>query len=64
VSDPAHRARSVASAREFGGPTVPDDPGFVDRSAPEAVAPGLLRLLDELAPSGRYTAASLLEGPR
>ena len=37
---------------------VPED-GGADRPLPESVAPALLRLLDEKAPSGRYTAAGL-----
>jgi NAD(P)-dependent dehydrogenase (short-subunit alcohol dehydrogenase family) len=41
---------------------VPDDPDFADRTAPEAVVPALLRLLDEGAGSGRYSAGALLEG--
>ncbi|MDJ0344874.1 SDR family oxidoreductase [Streptomyces sp. H10-C2] len=32
-----------------------------DRPLPEDVAPAFLRLLDEVAPSGRYTAPALLE---
>ncbi|MEE4421104.1 SDR family NAD(P)-dependent oxidoreductase [Streptomyces bugieae] len=37
---------------------VPDDDA--DRPLPETVVPALLRLLDDAAPSGRYTAAELL----
>ncbi len=33
-----------------------------DRPEPETVVPGLLRLLDDLPPSGRYRAADLLVG--
>jgi NAD(P)-dependent dehydrogenase (short-subunit alcohol dehydrogenase family) len=39
---------------------VPDDADFADRPLPESVAPALLRLLDDDAPSGRYTAPALL----
>ncbi|GAB7034351.1 hypothetical protein JCM4914_58120 [Streptomyces platensis subsp. malvinus] len=39
---------------------VPDDDS--DRPLPETVVPALLRLLDDAAPSGRYTAAELLAG--
>lgn len=35
---------------------VPDDPDFGRRALPEEVAPSVLRLLDERAPSGRYVA--------
>lgn len=38
---------------------VPDDEDFAARLAPEAVVPGFLRLLDERAASGRYSAADL-----
>jgi NAD(P)-dependent dehydrogenase (short-subunit alcohol dehydrogenase family) len=49
---------------ELYATAVPDDPDFADRAAPEAVAPALLRLLDEGAVSGRYSAPALLEGLR
>jgi NAD(P)-dependent dehydrogenase (short-subunit alcohol dehydrogenase family) len=49
---------------ELYAAAVPDDPDFADRASPEAVAPALLRLVDEGAGSGRYSAAALLEGPR
>jgi NAD(P)-dependent dehydrogenase (short-subunit alcohol dehydrogenase family) len=49
---------------ELYAAAVPDDPDFADRAAPEAVAPALLRLLDEGAGSGRYSASALLEGTR
>jgi NAD(P)-dependent dehydrogenase (short-subunit alcohol dehydrogenase family) len=49
---------------ELYAAAVPDDPDFADRAAPEAVAPALLRLLDEGAVSGRYSAPALLEGLR
>lgn len=41
---------------------VPDDPDFAERALPEDVAPVLLRLLDEKAASGRYTASGLRDG--
>jgi NAD(P)-dependent dehydrogenase (short-subunit alcohol dehydrogenase family) len=41
---------------------VPDDPDFAERALPEEVAPALLRLLDEKAASGRYTASALRDG--
>ncbi|MFG1810260.1 SDR family oxidoreductase [Streptomyces sp. NPDC049040] len=41
---------------------VPDDPDFAGRALPEEVAPVLLRLLDEGAASGRYTASGLGSG--
>ncbi|WUH94195.1 SDR family oxidoreductase [Streptomyces sp. NBC_00433] len=41
---------------------VPDDPDFAERPLPEEVAPALLRLLDEGAASGRYTASALRSG--
>lgn len=41
---------------------VPDDPDFAERALPEEVAPALLRLLDEDAASGRYTASALRSG--
>ncbi|MFI1091552.1 SDR family NAD(P)-dependent oxidoreductase [Streptomyces sp. NPDC020917] len=41
---------------------VPDDPDFEARTLPEQVVPAFLRLLDEKAASGRYTASALLEG--
>lgn len=45
---------------ELYAAAVPDDPGFADRPLPEEVAPAFLRLLDEGAASGRYTASDLL----
>ncbi|HEY5832547.1 SDR family NAD(P)-dependent oxidoreductase [Streptomyces sp.] len=39
---------------------VPDDADFEDRPLPEEVVPAFLRLLDEKAASGRYTAPALL----
>ncbi|MEW2520719.1 SDR family NAD(P)-dependent oxidoreductase [Actinacidiphila alni] len=46
---------------ELYAAAVPDDADFADRPLPEAVAPAVLRLLDEGAPSGRYTAPALRE---
>jgi NAD(P)-dependent dehydrogenase (short-subunit alcohol dehydrogenase family) len=40
---------------------VPDDPDAGARPAPETVVPALLRLLDEGAAGGRYTATGLPE---
>ncbi|MFF7193905.1 SDR family NAD(P)-dependent oxidoreductase [Streptomyces sp. NPDC008079] len=40
---------------------VPDDADFAARPLPESVVPAFLRLLDEAAPSGRYSAPVLLE---
>lgn len=39
----------------------PGDPDAVSRPEPESVAPALLRLVDEGAASGRYTASALAE---
>jgi NAD(P)-dependent dehydrogenase (short-subunit alcohol dehydrogenase family) len=47
---------------ELYAAAVPDDPDFGERPLPEEVAPALLRLLDEKAASGRYTASGLRDG--
>ncbi|MYS22734.1 Short-chain dehydrogenase [Streptomyces sp. DvalAA-14] len=44
---------------ELYAEAVPDDAGFADRLPPGEVAPAFARLLDDRAPSGRYTAAAL-----
>lgn len=46
---------------ELYAAAVPDDADFAGRPLPESVAPAFVRLLDEGAPSGRYTAPALLE---
>ncbi|MFC7221362.1 SDR family NAD(P)-dependent oxidoreductase [Streptomyces polyrhachis] len=40
---------------------VGSDEDLADRALPESVAPALLRLIERDVPSGRYTAAALLE---
>lgn len=45
---------------ELYAAAVPDDPDFGERLCPDEVAPAVVRLLDEDAPSGRYVADVLL----
>ncbi|MEU6062092.1 SDR family NAD(P)-dependent oxidoreductase [Streptomyces sp. NPDC047097] len=65
VEEPGLRVWAVDPgdmATDLYAAAVPED--VSGRPSPESVAPAFLRLVAERPPSGRYTAAALLEGER